>query len=168
MTKSLTKRQNGVIRSAIERLVEERFAGNRRNAAAALGVAPSFLSDVLRQKRGAGIKIVFGLVRYAPYAVSRAMSLESTLIPALGGLPNLQRALAMCAANQMADTTLAYGAMQASCWRVDRDVGEWVSMLEAFDRSHEEDAPPHSRPTVACATASSRARPHSAPADVTV
>lgn len=66
LTKALPRDQNERARALVRQLRDERFGGSQLDLAAALGVKQPTLSGFLTGKRGAGGKIMAGLMKLAP------------------------------------------------------------------------------------------------------
>lgn len=85
--KSLKEREKNLLRTRLQKLVEEEFGGKPTHAAHALGVSQPYLSDVLAGRRSGGIKLLRG---YAAYTGQNPITLEPDSDPD-ERYPNRQR-----------------------------------------------------------------------------
>lgn len=79
-SKSLDPELNEAARAYVRRVVAEKFAGNKRNAAAAFGISGSILGEFLSGTRGAGMKLLGGVAAYTGHSLDRIVGRTLTLV----------------------------------------------------------------------------------------
>lgn len=79
-SKSLDPELNEAARKYVDRVVRERFAGNKRNAAAAFGISGSILGEFLSGTRGAGMKLLGGVAAYTGDSLDKIVGRRLTLV----------------------------------------------------------------------------------------
>ncbi len=147
-SKSFSSQQNDALRVVLRRIVDGRFGGNQTATAKRFKVTPTAISELLGNKRGFGPKTLYPMFEFAFLDVCEILGVhmpgdfEVPSSATTASLPHLERALVMAAADNMEPATLRYGRWLASQWRVDQGVGEWIRLLEGFDRAHRETTVP--------------------------
>jgi len=68
-SKSLQPEQNERIRGFVQRLIDDRFAGNVTAAAEKIGVSQSLLYEFLKGTRGAGMKLLGHVAEYSGWSI---------------------------------------------------------------------------------------------------
>lgn len=79
-SKSLDPELNEAAREYVKRVVDEKFGGNKRNAAAAFGISGSILGEFLGGTRGAGMKLLGGVAAYTGHSLDRIVGRSLTLV----------------------------------------------------------------------------------------
>jgi hypothetical protein len=83
MAKAFNDETNTKLRAIALTVMKRDFGGNRTKLARHLKVTPTFVSDFLNHKRGAGLDLLSGLGRYAPLEVLSILGIRPVVITTL-------------------------------------------------------------------------------------
>lgn len=104
MAKTFGDDVNEQLRKLARSVLENHYDGNQSSLAGAMGVTPSFISEFLSGKRGAGLDLLRGLGKFRPLELLQIMQVDPRIVVSLwvehataegdmGDLPNeLKRA----------------------------------------------------------------------------
>jgi hypothetical protein len=134
-TRAAPEEANALLRELLQREMDARFGGNQTKMGKAIGLKQGTISKFLRGG-GAGFHMIAAIAALAPQDVAAIIGLPSPKEPVLyKKLKNLRRAIEL-GGDKWSPRTVAYAKTLGEHWRRDREIGDWVTMVEAFENAH--------------------------------
>ena len=141
-TKGLDPVQRAAVRSLLRAIVDRDFGGNQTRAAKELGVSQPFVSEVLKDGRGAGTSLLVGMRDYLGVTLDDVLHgrRSSTAAPPSRTLeyddqyPNRARAVVAARALGYTEEAIAQVQGQHFAGQPDMEPEEWLDEIKTADR----------------------------------